>query len=227
MSAMMVAGAVGTGFSIYSGISGGNAAKNAQRQAENDLAQNQQLAQQLKAQEAPTEAVEQQQIGELSSKNLTPQDQMAQDQFKNSMQQQQQQIQANSGLTGEGVAGSRALSNQFQQAQGIAGIGLQDAVNKRSQLGSWVDKASQEPAWARVASGANKDMANQQAQWSNQDATASGSAYGAAAKGLMGLAQMYNAPDPAGDPVTNVNAPSQNSLRAPISEAPAWIPQVQ
>ena len=191
MSAAAVAAGVGTAFSIYSGITGGSQAKRERQQAFEEWQNNQNIALQLKAQEAPAQAAIQKELGILQSSNLTPEAQMSQDRLNAEYGNIQRQISAQAPLTGEGVAGGRALTAKFAQAQGIAGINLEDEVNKRAQLAGWVDRAGQVPGWARVATGANADMAQQQNQWSNQDFAASGSAYGQAALGLRNLALLY------------------------------------
>jgi hypothetical protein len=223
MSAALTVGAIGTGFSIYSGIQSGNQSKSERNAAQQQLQQNQAIANELKTEEAPAQAAINQQVGQLSSQNLTPGALMAEGQLKQQMANNSRNITANAAMTGEGVAGSRQLSDQFAQAQGIAGINLQDQVNKNAQLGGWIDRATAEPTWARVATGANSQAAGFDESIANQDRSASQSAYGQAAQGLSNLARMYNTP-----PSTpNYNAPSLyggNTATAPSGEMPT-IPQ--
>ena len=225
MSAAITVGALGVGFSIFSGISSGNQAKRERALEQQELQQNQQIGDELKAEEAPYQAIVKQQTGELSSKALTPEAQMAQDALKARMGGISRNINEQAPLTGQGVAGGRQLSTQFAQAQGLAGIGLEDAVNKRSALGGWVNKGLEEPAWARVKSGANQAMAGAAGQWAAQDQAESKSAYGQAASGLANLAKLYNAPtasaQPAPDGGGGVGGASPDAPRA-ISNDTGW-----
>ena len=191
MSAMMAVAAVGVGASIYSGISGSNASKRERAAAEQAYQRNQQIAQEVKQQEALPQAAEENLLGEYQSKNLTPEAQIATDRFKADTAQTQRNIQGNAGMTGQGVAGARALTTSFNTDEGLAGISLQDAVAKRQGTLQTAQALKQTPGWAQLATGANTQMGNAQDQWSTQDKQASTSAYGQAAQGLGNLAKLY------------------------------------
>ena len=182
---------VGLGASIYSGISSGNAAKRERAAAEQAYQKNQQVAQEVKQQEALPQAAEENLLGEYQSKNLTPEAQIATDRFKANSAQTQRDIQGNAGMTGQGVAGARALTTSFNTDEGLAGISLQDAVAKRQGTLQTAQALKQTPGWAQLATGANTQMGNAQDQWSTQDKQTSTSAYGQAAQGLGNLAKLY------------------------------------
>ena len=188
MSALM---AVGVAASIYSGISSSNSAKKERALEQQEWQANQALATQETQREQPFQQAISNQVGVLQSQALTPEAQMAQDRFKADTSRTEQQIREAAPTTGAGVAGGRMLTAQFGQAQGIAGIGLQDAVNKRAALGGWVDKGMQVPGGVKMASGANADEANSQANWAKADMSAATSDYGQAAAGLYNLAKLY------------------------------------
>lgn len=189
MSAMIGVAAVGA--SIFSGISSGNEAKRERAAAEQQYQNNQNIAQEVKQEEAPAQAAEQNLLGEYQSKNLTPEAQIATDRFKADTAQTQRSIQGNAGMTGQGVAGARALTTSFNTDEGLAGISLQDAVAKRQGTLQTAQALKQTPGWAQLATGANTQMGNAQDQWSNQDKKTSTSAYGQAAQGLGNLAKLY------------------------------------
>jgi hypothetical protein len=208
MSSALVVGAAGTAFSIYSGISSGNQAKRERADAQAAMARNAAIADQVKKQEQPAIDAQQTLLGQLQSQNLTPQAQMAQDQLKEQMRATQAGITANAPMTGEGVAGGRALTTSFNQAQGIAGINLQDQVNKRSGILATSQALKETPGWARLATGANADQASSADAWAQRDAGASASAYGNAFEGLRNLAKLYQPkPEQAAVAPTGVNAP--------------------
>jgi hypothetical protein len=191
MSAMIGVAAVGVGASIFSGISSGNAAKRERAAAEQQYQENQQIAQEVKQQEALPQAAEENLLGEYQSKNLTPEAQIATDRFKADSAQTQRNIQGNAGMTGQGVAGARALTTSFNTDEGLAGISLQDAVAKRQGTLQTAQALKQTPGWASLATGANTQMGNAQNQWASQDSDKSQSAYGQAATGLGNLAKLY------------------------------------
>ena len=211
MAVVGTAAAVGTAFSIYNGVQQGKAAKAAQNQQQQDLANNQAIAAQVQTQENtlgydPLKKQEQQD----QAMGLTPQGQMASDRFKADMQQSNQQIQAAEPTAGAGVSGSRALTNQFRQAQGLASIQMGDTAQKQSNLRQDIGIGVQNPGWAGIATGANQQQANFQGGLASQANQNQQSAYGAAAQGLMGMASMYGSMDP-GDgssPVSGVNVDS-------------------
>ena len=94
MSAAAVAGIVGTGFSIYSGITQGSAAKAARAEAMAAYQRNQQIAETLKTrQEALVDQPLRNRIAELQSTNMTPQGQIALNQFNNTAAGIDRQIQ--------------------------------------------------------------------------------------------------------------------------------------
>jgi hypothetical protein len=194
MSAAAVAAGVGTAFSIYSGISGGKDAKRERAQAYEMWQRNQAIGEELKAQEAPTQDLIQRQLGVFQGTGLTPEGQRAQDRLGSEFAGIQRNILTQAPVTGDSIAGGRMLTSQFAKAQGIAGLNLEDQINKRAQLGQWTDRASRVPGWVGVQTGVNADMAGQMNQWSNQDSTASASAYGEAARGLANLAMLYRKP---------------------------------
>ena len=183
--------AVGVGASLFTGISSGNAAKRERAAAEQAYQKNQQIAQEVKQQEALPQAAEENLLGEYQSKNLTPEAQIATDRFKANSAQTQRDIQGNAGMTGQGVAGARALTTSFNTDEGLAGISLQDAVAKRQGTLQTAQALKQTPGWAQLATGANTQMGNAQDQWSTQDKKTSTSAYGQAAQGLGNLAKLY------------------------------------
>jgi hypothetical protein len=191
MSAVIGVSAIGVGASIFGGISAGNAAKQEREQQLQMYQNNQAIAQQVKAQEQPAINAEQNLLGEYQSKNLTPESQIAQDQFKANTAQTQRDIQSNAPLTGQGVAGARALTTSFNTDEGLAGISLQDAVAKRQGTLQAAQALKQTPGWATLATGANTQSGNALGTWSNIDQSNSQSAYGQAAAGLGNLAKMY------------------------------------
>ena len=191
MSAAIAVSAVGVGASLFTGISSGNAAKRERAAAEQAYQKNQQIAQEVKQQEALPQAAEENLLGEYQSKNLTPEAQIATDRFKANSAQTQRDIQGNAGMTGQGVAGARALTTSFNTDEGLAGISLQDAVAKRQGTLQTAQALKQTPGWAQLATGANTQMGNAQDQWSTQDKETSTSAYGQAAQGLGNLAKLY------------------------------------
>jgi hypothetical protein len=192
MSAMIATAAVGTAFSIYSGIKQGQAAKAAQAQAQNAINQQQGIAQEVRAQQDalaynPLKAQEAQD----QSSALSPGAQMALDRFKADQAQTTRQIQASAPTVGQGVAQGRLLTQQFRNAQGIAAITLGDTAQKQANLRSDIQIGAQTPGWANLATGANTQNAQFQTglmQEANQNEM---SAYGAAAQGLAGLAKAY------------------------------------
>jgi hypothetical protein len=134
---------------------------------------------------------------------------MAQDQLKEQMRATQAGIAGNAPLTGQGVAGGRELTTAFNQAQGIAGINLQDQVNKRAGVLQTSQALKETPGWARLATGANAEQAGASDMWARQDSMAASSAYGNAFEGLRNLAKLYNPkPEQAAVAPTGINAPN-------------------
>lgn len=218
MSAMIGVAAVGVGASIFSGISSGNAAKRERAAAEQQYQENQQIAQEVKQQEAVPQAAEENLLGEYQSKNLTPEAQIATDRFKADSAQTQRNIQGNAGMTGQGVAGARALTTSFNTDEGLAGISLQDAVAKRQGTLQTAQALKQTPGWASLATGANTQMGNAQNQWASQDSDKSQSAYGQAATGLGNLAKLYvSSQQPQQQQVGTVDDQTAQNLATPAA----------
>lgn len=193
MSAALTAGIVGTGFSVFSGLSSGSAEKRARAQAEAQYRQNQEIAGELKTrQQALVDAPLKAKIAEYSGQGLTAGGQQAMDQFKYNVGNINRQIDANAGVAGPGLTGGRMLTSAFQTAQGQAGITQQDQIMKDNQLRGYLGMAQQTPGWAQVATGSNTQMGNfyqGQAEDSQRDEMSS---YAAAAQGLKGLADLYS-----------------------------------
>lgn len=194
MSAMLTVAAVGTAFSIYSGAQQGKAQKNAMNAAGAAYGNNAQIANQLRERQTSiVDPVVNAKIAELSGKKLTAGGQLATDRFNAEMGASDRQIREQADLTGGGVAGSRTLTNQFRRAQGLAGINLQDTAQKNAELGGYLDRASQTPAWAQVATGANTQQGAFQERTASTAGANEASAYSTAAQGLGTLAAMYAA----------------------------------
>ena len=231
MSAIIAATTVGTAFNIYSGITQGKAAKNAENAQAASLAANQGIASQVKLQEdqlgyTPLKKQEQ----EDQSLGLTPQGQMAMDRFKADMAQSNAQIAAQAPTVGSGVSGARSLTNQFRQAQGVASINLEDLAGKKSNLRSDIAMGVQTPGWSNIATGANTQQANFQGQMAQQANQRQQSAYGAAATGLLGLASAYAGMGTDTDLDTDGNPPQASNTNLDtnsINQTPGLIPQRQ
>lgn len=193
MSAALTAGIAGTGFSIINGLSSGKSADRANAQAMEAYAKNQAVAETLRErQQALVDTPLKQKIAEYQGAKVTPEGQQALNQFNDTMGTMDRQIQEQAPLAGEGVTGGRALTNQFRRAQGIAGINLQDSVNKSRGLQGYMQMAQQTPGWAQIATGANTQMGAFQQGQAQQALGEEQSSYAAAAAGLRGLADMYS-----------------------------------
>ena len=192
MSAALTIGAIGA--NLFSGISQGQAAKQANRLAMDSFSKNENIANQLKErQQTLVDPVVAAKIAELSSQKATPEALRAMGALSTTTAAADRGITANVGLAGAGATGARLLTDRFRKATGLADINLQDQASKNAQLGGWLDKASQLPAWAQVATGANTQMGNFQSGQASTAIGAQNSAYGAAAQGLAGLAKLYQA----------------------------------
>jgi hypothetical protein len=192
MSAATTAAIVGTGVSIYNGAKAGKAADAANAQALDAFGANQDVASALKARQSRLVDVPlSEKLAELQGTGLTHTGQAATDRFKYDMSQADRAIQEASPIVGEGVTGSRELTNQFRKATGVAEIGMRDQAQKDAELGGYLQLAAQSPAWAPVAMNANTQRGS---YFSGQAADASAneaSSYAAAAKGMASLADLY------------------------------------
>ena len=192
MSAVTAAAIVGMGVSLYSGYSQDQAKKQAEAQANAANGANQGISSELKAREqALVDKTLTQKLAELQGSKITPEGQQALTQFQYGMGQNDRAIQEKAPQVGEGVTGSRELTQQFRRAQGIANINLQDQANKNAQLPAYMGIAQQTPGWASFGENANTQqmrLANQRAEEANQE---SNSSYAAAAKGMQALAAQY------------------------------------
>jgi hypothetical protein len=92
---------------------------------------------------------------------------------------------------GEGVAGARLLTNQFNTAKGLAQISMEDDMNKQARLPGLIQLGQQTPGWAGVETGANTQMANFSERQALQSAENEQSAYASAAQGMAVLADQY------------------------------------
>lgn len=190
---MAIAGIIGTGASLFSGMSQGDAAKKARADAMEMFRRNQQVAESLKTrQEAMVDRPLREKLQELQSSNLTAEGQQGLNRFNEGASQVERQINENAPQTGYGVAGARALNAKFQRASGIAGIHLDDQARKDREIGGFIGMGQQTPGWAQIAAGSNTQMGNYQANLAEQGTQASNSSYGAAAQGLTNLAMLYS-----------------------------------
>lgn len=192
MSSMMVVAAVGVAASVYTGTQASRRAKEAGKKAEEAYGANVAIGKELKArQEKLVDAPLAQKIAELSGSKLTAGGQQGLDRFNYEMGLTDRAIQEQAATAGEGVTGSRELTQGFRRAQGIAGINLADTIKKDQELGGFMQMANQTPAWANVMTGANTQQGNFQENQANQARSEASSAYASAARGLAGLGAMY------------------------------------
>jgi hypothetical protein len=193
MSAALTAGIVGTGFSVFSGLSSSKASKRALAQAEEQYRNNQAIASELKTrQQALVDAPLKQKIEEYSSRGLTTEGQQAMDKYRYDVGNINRQIQSQAGTVGEGLTGGRALNAAFQSSLGEAGIAQNDTINKNRQLQGYIGMAQQTPGWANLATNANTQMGNFYQGQAEENRADAKSAYASAAQGLAGLANMYS-----------------------------------
>ena len=127
MSATTAAAVVGMGVSIYGASQSGKAGDVAQQNQMGTYGANQGIANELKTRQIglvdkPLEA----KIAELQGSKITAAGQQGLDRFNYEMSNADRAIQEQAPMAGEGVTGSRELSQQFRKAQGVAGINLQD-----------------------------------------------------------------------------------------------------
>lgn len=192
MSSAITAAAIGTVGSIYSGQQAGKRADQARSDASAATQNILNISDELKTrQQNLVDKPLEQKIAELQGSKITASGQQSLDRFNYDMANADRNIQEQASMAGEGVTGGRELTQQFRKASGIAGINLQDTVNKNAQLGNYMQLAQQTPGWVGVAENA---YGKQASQAENQQAINMGqeqSAYGAAAKGLTSLADMY------------------------------------
>ena len=198
MSATTAAAVVGMGVSIYGASQSGKAGDTAQAAEMGAYGANTGIANELRARQIglvdkPLEA----KIAELQGSKITAAGQQGMDRFNYEMGNADRAIQEQAPIAGEGVTGSRELSQQFRKAQGVAGINIQDKVNKNAELGNYLNLAQQTPGWAQIGANANINTGN---AYQNQAMMGYGneaSSYATAAKGLSTLADMYatNHPD--------------------------------
>ena len=198
MSAVTAAAIVGMGVSLYSGYESNKKQKDAEAQANAANAANQGITSELKArQQALVDKTLTQKLAELQGSKITPEGQQALTQFQYGMGQNDKSIQEQAPLAGEGVTGSRELTQQFRKAQGVANINLADQANKNAEIQKYMGIAQQTPGWAAYGMDANTQAMQLANMRANQAGAESDSSYASAAKGMQALAMEYakNHPD--------------------------------
>jgi len=206
MSAAITLGVVGTVGSIYSGMKAGDAAEDmlsgmnaAAARSQAFLGENKKIADELKTRQlALVDQPLARRIADVQGTGLTASGQMNLNRFNLDMSNIDRAIQEGAPLAGEGVTGSRELTQQFQKAKGLATITLQDKAAKEAELRGLMSMATPVPGWAQVATRANESLAggasSDAARYEGQAQQLYGqeaSAYGSAAQGLGNLAKMY------------------------------------
>ena len=213
MSSGIVIGAIGAATGIFSAVKNQQNAKKAQQAAQNAITGNSTVSDAVRAQQdalgyqvlAKQEAADQ-------GLNLTPQDQMALDQFKSGIGASNRQIQGQEATAGAGVTNARLLTNQFRQAGGIAGINMQDAATKAANLRTDIGIGTGTPGWANLQTGANTQMAQFQRNLMNQSNQQTQSAYGSAAAGLTALGKLIANQNQGQDQGTVPNQPTNPGI---------------
>lgn len=183
---------LGVGLSVYQGIEAGKAADEQNQQAQQRLEANLGVASELKQrQQALVDIPLEEQIAALRSRELTVGAQRSQDVLQAQSGQIARGIMETAPQSGEGVAGARLLSNQFNTAKGLAQISMEDAANKQARLPGLIQLGQQMPGWAGVETGSNTQLANFSERQAEQSAANEQSAYAAAAQGMAALADQY------------------------------------
>ena len=221
MSAAITVAAIGTASSVYSGMQAGQRADAATAAATAAYAENQKIAKELKQrQETMVDAPLRKRLSELMSSKITPEGQQALDRYRFNMGEIEQSISEQAPLVGEGVTGSRELTQQFKNAQGVASLNLQDRIAKNAQMPTYLGIASQTPSWANIATGANTQQGSFQERQANQELASESSSYADAAKGLGNIASMYaqgytfgGTPAPTADPANLAEGTTQGSWK--------------
>ncbi len=224
--------AIGTAYSIYDGTQKAKAAKEAQNQAGGDFAENKQFAQQRYQNWYNTFfPAAKQRVGELMSKNLTPESATALGNLNEAIQKQGHVLDTK---TAAGSLSSGAANGAYQDlalrgATGTSGIALQDQAQKNSQLGQWYQMGLSEPTSSYLVQGANRDQAgyaDQQAQRFGQDAT---SDWAAVSHGMMSIADSMAAKGAApGNKATYAPNGDMSSINgAPVSSTVDQMPTQQ
>ena len=215
MSATTAAAVVGMGVSIYGASQSGKAGDVAQQNQMGTYGANQGIANELKTRQIglvdkPLEA----KIAELQGSKITAAGQQGLDRFNYEMSNADRAIQEQAPMAGEGVTGSRELSQQFRKAQGVAGINLQDRVNKNAELGDYMNLAQRVPGWANLAANTNVNAGDAYERQAAANFGNENSSYATAAKGLSTLANMYatgNMTDQTKAPAAEETAPANDS----------------
>jgi hypothetical protein len=183
---------IGVGLSVYQGIEAGKAADEQNQQAQQRMEANLGVASELRQrQQALVDTPLEEQIAALRSRELTVGAQRSQDVLQDQSGKISRGIMEVAPQTGEGVAGARLLTNQFNTAKGLAQISMEDEANKQARLPGLIQLGQQTPGWAGVETGANTQMANFAERQALQSAENEQSAYATAAQGMAALADQY------------------------------------
>lgn len=183
--------AVGTAWSIYSGMKQQKAAEQAQDAAQGQWQSEQDFAKQRYQNWYNTFfPVAKQRIQELQSKNLLPEDAMALGKMQEGFQRQEKNLdtRAGEGLLPSGAANGAYQDLALRKAMGTSSIALQDEAQKNSQLGQWYQMGLSEPTSSYLVQGAARDNAMYQDTQAQRYAAGANSDWTSVAKGMMSIA---------------------------------------